>query len=162
MLRISTKGRYGVRLMLDLAVNYKGRPVLLREVAKRQKISEKYLSQLITPLKAAGLISSSRGAHGGYLLAKDPRHINLKEIVESLEGPLSVVECVTAPGVCSRSDSCVARHVWTATRKQIADFLSSLTLDKLAKMEKEKHSDLQKKRSRKSRRMSAETKMRGS
>ncbi|MCD6385213.1 Rrf2 family transcriptional regulator [Candidatus Sumerlaeota bacterium] len=137
-MRISTKGRYGVRLMLDLAVNYNGRPVLLREVAKRQKISEKYLSQLIIPLKTAGLISSSRGAHGGYLLAKDPRNISLKEIVESLEGPLSIVECVTTPSVCSQSGTCVARDVWTATMKQIAGFLSSMTLDKLAKMEKKK------------------------
>ena len=92
MIRISTKGRYGTRLMLELALNYGNGTMLLKEVAQSQDISVGYLEQIIPNLKAAGLINSSRGAHGGYELARPPEEINLKEIVEALEGPLSLIE----------------------------------------------------------------------
>ena len=102
MMKLSTKGRYGARLMLELALEYGKGPVLLKEVAERQEISEKYLGHLISPLKAAGLINSTRGAHGGYTLAKASKDITLAEVVQAVEGNLSVVECVSSPGVCSR------------------------------------------------------------
>jgi len=86
-MKLSTKGRYGVRLMLDLAAHYGERPVLLKEISQREDISEKYLWHLITPLKSAGLIHATRGAHGGYELAKAPSEITVKDVFEVVEGP---------------------------------------------------------------------------
>lgn len=102
--------------------------MLLRDIAERQEISEKYIWQLIVPLKAAGLIASVRGAHGGYRLAKDLANITLRDIVCTLEGPLSVVECVHYPEVCSRADICVSRDVWSEVSEKMQDILQSLTL----------------------------------
>ncbi len=138
MIRISTKGRYGVRLMLDLALHYGEGPILLREVAERQRVSEKYLGQLIIPLKTAGLLFSSRGAHGGYLLSKPPEKITLKNIVETLEGTISLVECVQAPEICNLSSECAVRDVWAAVGKEVADYLDSITLADMVKLEKKK------------------------
>ena len=112
-MKLSTKGRYGARLMQDLAVHYGNGngPVLLKDIAERQGISEKYLGHLIAPLKAAGLINSTRGAHGGYMLAKGPSGITLKEVIQALEGSLSLAECIDAPCVCHRVKSCVTRDI---------------------------------------------------
>ena len=139
MLRISTKGRYGVRFMLELALQYGNGPVYLKQIAENQDISDNYLSQLIIPLKSAGLIIASRGAHGGYILAREPGAINLREIVEALEGPIAVVECVTAPIICKKSESCAARDVWSSASAKFAEYLQSTTLADLAKQEHDKH-----------------------
>ena len=130
-MKLSTRGRYGVRLMLELALHQGNGPVLLREIAQRQDISEKYLWQLINPLKVAGLIKSLRGAHGGYLLAKKPEEVNLKQILSVLEGPLCLVDCVEHPSSCDRSPSCIAHDVWTEAAKGILDVLEAMTLDKM-------------------------------
>lgn len=114
--------------MIDLALHTGEGLVLLRDIAERQEISEKYIWQLIVPLKAAGLIASVRGAHGGYRLAKDLANITLRDIVCTLEGPLSVVECVHYPEVCSRADICVSRDVWSEVSEKMQDILQSLTL----------------------------------
>lgn len=118
MIRLSTKGRYGARLMLELALQYGKGPILLKDIAKRQEISEGYLEHLLPPLKSAGLINSSRGAHGGYILAKALSEITLKEIVQTLEGSLSPVECVDTPTVCQRVRSCVTRDIWKKLGKK--------------------------------------------
>ena len=131
MMKLSTRGRYGVRLMLDLALHQGRGPVLLREIAKRQEISEKYLWQLINPLKAAGMINSLRGARGGYLLAKKPSEINLKQILAVLEGSLCLVDCVENPSNCERAPACITRDVWTEASKGILDVLESMTLEKM-------------------------------
>jgi Rrf2 family protein len=127
-MKLSTKGRYGVRLMLDLALHYGQGTVFLRDVAKRQEISEKYLWQLTGPLKAARLIRSTRGPHGGYALAKPPQDINLREIVNILEGPLCIVDCVDDPGLCDRALACHARRIWSIISMRILDVLESTTL----------------------------------
>jgi len=140
-MRLSTKGRYGVRLMLELALHYGKGAVLLKTIAEMQQVSEKYLWHLIVPLRAAGLISTKRGVHGGYTLAKPPSQITLKEIVEILEGPMSLVECVKFPSVCERSTFCAARDVWVKLSEKLMETLGSITLEELANSQRKKLSD---------------------
>lgn len=134
-MKISTRGRYGVRLMLELAQDYGKGPLTLREISRRQGISEKYLWQLVTPLKKAGLITAERGAHGGYSLSKRPSKITLKQIVTTLEGPLCAVECVENPGICKRARMCASRDVWKEVSDKIDDTLEGITLEDLAERE---------------------------
>lgn len=141
-MKLSTKGRYGTRLMLDLALHYKQGSVLLKDIAHRQGISEKYLGHLIVPLKAAGLINSNRGAHGGYILAKSPQDIGLDEIIHALEGNIRLVECVTAPEVCSRVNSCVTREIWGLIGDKITEVLESTTLEDMVKRYEQKQEPL--------------------
>ena len=138
MMRLSTKGRYGTRLMLHLALYYDKGHVLLKDIAKSQEISGGYLEHLLPSLKAAGLIKSWRGAHGGYRLAKAPSRITLREIVQALEGSLSPVECVDTPSVCQRVHSCVTRDVWERLGEKISNILESVTLKDLVEMQKDK------------------------
>src|SRR4030065_2254437 len=93
-MKISTKIRYGTRAMLELASRYGEGPIELREIAKRENISPKYLEQVIIPLRTAGLVKSVRGSKGGYSLAKPPSEILLKDVIEVLEGPLDLIECL--------------------------------------------------------------------
>jgi len=127
-MKLSTKGRYGLRLMIDLAVHYGEGPVLLREVARREEISEKYLSNLVNPLKARGLVEATRGVHGGYVLGKPPAEITMREIVEVLEGPLCLVDCVAKPAGCNRIPLCVARDLWSEVARGISQVLEKYTL----------------------------------
>lgn len=117
--------------MLELAKSYGKGNVFLKDVAKNQEISEKYLSQLVIPLRGANLIQSARGAHGGYALARESAEINLYQIVNALEGPMSVVECVSNPKVCSRYDECPTQQVWSGLNNSIIKFLENITLDSL-------------------------------
>ena len=137
-MKLSTKGRYGARLMLDLAFHYGEGPQLLKDIAQRQEISDKYLWQLIAPLKSARLINSTRGAHGGYNLARKPSEITLQDIVEVLEGPLCIVECVDNPSVCKRWETCVTRDIWDETSHKISQVLKSVSLEDMVKKRKEK------------------------
>jgi len=137
-MKLSTKGRYGTRLMQDLAIHFGQGPVLLKDIAHRQEISEKYLGQLVIPLKNAGLIQSTRGAHGGYTLSCDPGSITLKQVIEAVEGSLSLVECVDKPDFCTKSDSCVDRDVWAKLTNDMIRTLESITLKDLADKEKTK------------------------
>ena len=132
MIRISTKGRYGTRLMLELALNYGKGTMLLKDIARNQDISVGYLEQIIPNIKSAGLINSSRGAHGGYTLSRPPEEITLKEIVEALEGPLSLIQCVRSPETCDRSECCVTRDVWGELSGKLDETLGSRTLYDLA------------------------------
>ena len=127
-MRLSTRGRYGVRLMLDLALHYGQGPVLLKEIASRQEISEKYLWHLIPPLKNAGLINATRGPHGGYTLARPPLQITLEHIISVVEGPISLVKCVDNQTFCTRVDICIARDIWDEVSEKITDILASITL----------------------------------
>ena len=137
-MKLSTKGRYGIRLMLDLAAHYGERPVLLREISRREDISEKYLWHLITPLKSAGLIHATRGAHGGYALAKAPSEITVKDVFEVVEGPICLVDCMENPATCKRSDFCIARDLWGDASKALAESLEKTTLASLVKKQKDK------------------------
>ncbi|MBN2097519.1 MAG: Rrf2 family transcriptional regulator [Candidatus Omnitrophica bacterium] len=139
-MRLSTKGRYAARLMLELALHYGKGPMLLRDVAEREEISEKYLGQLVAPLKAAGLISSSRGAHGGYALANAPKDISLCEIVQAVEGNLALVECVHSPKICSRVNSCVTRDIWGRLSERLTEELESISLQDIVYQHRRKQS----------------------
>ncbi len=127
-MKISTRGRYGTRMMLDLAAHHDQGPTPLREIANRQDLSVKYLEQLIIPLKAAGYIRSVRGARGGYTLAKKPDKINVGQIIKVLEGGLSLVDCVEDPKVCEREKNCPTRDIWLRMSERLMEELSSLTL----------------------------------
>jgi len=132
-MRLSTRSRYGVRLMLELALNKKHEPMFLKDIASSQDISEKYLSQIILPLKNSGLVTTYRGAHGGYLLSKPAEEISLHEIVELLEGDLSLVDCVTSPNVCNRSTACPTRNIWSQMSSLLKNYLKEVTLADLVK-----------------------------
>ncbi len=137
-MRLSTKARYGTRALLDIALHGGGRPVLLRDIARRQQISPLYLVHLIAPLITAGIMRSTRGARGGVWLAKAPREIKLSEVIELLEGPLTLVECIDDPKYCPRSDTCVTRDIWSELKKAINGVLESKTLQDLVEMEEQK------------------------
>lgn len=131
-MKLSTRTRYGVRMMLALAAREGEGPVFLKEIARSEDISEKYLSQIIIPLKAKGLLAAFRGAHGGYILGRPASEIRLREIVEPLEGDLRLVECVGNPKTCRRSARCVTREVWEGMSSRLLEYLDSLTLEDLA------------------------------
>ena len=137
-MRLSTKGRYGARAMLDLALNSGKGPVLLRDIAKRQEVSEKYLEHSITTLRKAGLVRSIRGARGGYMLAKSPSQIRLSEIMEVLEGSMAPVECVDDPQVCQRAQLCVTRDIWAKMKEAIDNILESITLQDMVEQQNRK------------------------
>jgi Rrf2 family protein len=114
--------------MLDLALKHGKGPIFLKDVSKDQEISEKYLGQIIMPLKAAGLVNSYRGAHGGYTLNREPDKITLREIVSTLEGDLNMVECVGDPSSCARFSVCVTQQVWCDVAHAVSRTLESMTL----------------------------------
>ena len=124
--------------MALLALKYGQATVFLKDIAKAENISEKYLSLIIIPLRRVGLVNSVRGAHGGYSLAKDPSQITLKEIVDVLEGDCSLVDCVKNPSVCPRVPICASHDIWEMIGGKISETLSSITLDTLVKMNQEK------------------------
>ena len=101
-MKISTKGRYGLRILIDLATHDPGKPRLIRDIAQSQQISEKYISRLVIDLRKAKLVRSVRGINGGFHLAKAPEQITLLEILETMEGPISVVDCVRSPEKCKQ------------------------------------------------------------
>lgn len=132
-MRLSTRSRYGVRLMLSLATSNSSEPVFLKDIARSEEISEKYLSQIILPLKAKGLINTIRGAHGGYLLGKPASRITLRDIIEPLEGDISLVDCVANPALCERSNACATREVWDEMSSLLLEFMDRFTLEDLVK-----------------------------
>jgi Rrf2 family cysteine metabolism transcriptional repressor len=138
MIRISTKGRYGTRFMLELATHYGNGPLLLKDIARRQEISEGYLQHIVDALKGAGLVLSSRVGHGGYTLAKSPDRISLHDILGILEGSINLVECIDNDDVCDRSTSCVVRDVWKDVSETLSHSLERITLQQMVSMKKER------------------------
>jgi len=124
--------------MLELASRYGEGPIELKEIANKENISLKYLEQVIIPLRAAGLIKSVRGSKGGYALAKPPSEICLNEMVEILEGPLSLIECLHDPKICHRVSTCVTREIWEEVSDAINGIFRSITLEDLVNRKKEK------------------------
>ncbi len=136
-MRLPTKARYGMRAMLDLAVNYGGNePVLMRDIASRQDLPEKYLEQVLIHLRNAGLVRSVRGAKGGYMLARDPSEITLLEIVEACIGDVTMVDCTEDPGYCNKVDACATFVVWKDLTEAIRGSLESKTLADLVEIQK--------------------------
>jgi Rrf2 family protein len=137
-MKISTKGRYGTRTLMDLALHEGEGPVQLKEIAERQQISLQYLEHLIRPLIAAGMIKSVRGARGGIWLVKQPQDIKLSEIVNILEGSLCIVDCLNNPESCDRYKYCAARDIWCELEDAMNDILESTTLWDLVERQKTK------------------------
>jgi Rrf2 family cysteine metabolism transcriptional repressor len=137
-MKISTKGRYGTRTLVDLALHEGEGPVQLKDVAERQQISLQYLEHLVGPLIAAGIIRSIRGARGGVLLRKQPEEIKLSEIVNALEGSLCVVDCLNSPESCPRYELCAVREIWLELKDAMNGILESTTLQDLADRQKKK------------------------
>jgi len=135
-MKISTKGRYGLRALMDLSIHGKsGVPVFLSDIAKRQEISDKYLEQIAAQLQRAGLVRTMRGRKGGYILNKPERDIKLSDIIEILEGPICLVDCVKEPETCAKSGSCSTRDIWTELSDKIEEILSGYTLEDLVNMQ---------------------------
>ena len=135
-MRLSTRSRYGARMMQDLAEHYDKGPIPLGEIAKRQDISVKYLEQLIIPLKQGNFIRSVRGPKGGHMLTRPPEEISIGQIVTALEGGTELTGCIGNPSECGRSSSCLTRCIWKDVSKAIYDQLHSITLSKILEMEK--------------------------
>jgi Rrf2 family protein len=135
-MKLSTKGRYSTRLMIDLAIYGPKRAVLLKDIARRQEISEKYLGHLVPLLKNAGLIHTARGAKGGFSLARPVKDITLKDIISAVEGPICLVECVNDPTVCKRMNQCAARDFWGTASNAIQKVLEGFTLESMAQEQK--------------------------
>ncbi|HOQ37398.1 MAG TPA: Rrf2 family transcriptional regulator [Acetivibrio sp.] len=140
-MKLTTKGRYGVKAMIDLALQGSEEPVSLKSIAERQNLSENYLEQLFAVLKKSGLVKSVRGAQGGYLLAGNPADITIGSILRSLEGSLAPVDCVLEedPVKCDKSDSCITKFVWEKIRDSVNSVVDSITLADLIAEYKKKN-----------------------
>jgi Rrf2 family protein len=144
MIRLSTKGRYGTRLMQNLAARYKegGKAVILKNISDEEEISIRYLEQIIIPLKINKLVKSIRGAGGGYTLARHPSQINLREILHALEGSCCLVECVEEAEICGRLSSCATFEIWKGATNLLKDYFESITLEDLVRIAEKKRRKL--------------------
>ena len=141
-MKISTKGRYGLRILVDLATHDAEKPRLIRDIAKSQQISEKYISRLVIAIRKGGMIRSIRGVNGGFHIAMKPEDITLLDVIEVMEGPLSIVDCVSAPQGCSHSANCAPREIWCKLNDDIRDLMRQTTIaDILAAYEKQNAKD---------------------
>ena len=135
IMRLTTKSRYGTRLILDLALYGQEEPVRLSEISKRQGISLKYLEKLIRYLRKAGLVESVRGPYGGYRLSKPPEEVSVGEIVRIMEGGTAITDCAMEKenvcGICNRAGACLLRHVWMETSKAMFDALDKFRINDL-------------------------------
>jgi len=132
-LRLSSRGHYGLKAMLDLAQNYGEKPVSLKSIALRQNLSEHYLEQLIAKLKKADLVKSVRGSKGGYILAREPSQLTVGDVFRAMEGPVAPLLCVSEenPVGCDEADYCITRSVWAKVRDGIVSVIDSITLEDL-------------------------------
>ena len=137
-MKLSTKGQYGTRALLELALHHGTGPILLKNVAQRQQIPLQYLEQLMTSLVRGGIVRSTRGARGGVWLAKLPQDIRLSEVIQLLEGSIAPVECVINPEICSRSRFCVTRDIWSEMKEAMNGVLESTTLQDLVERHRKK------------------------
>ncbi len=131
-MKISTKGRYAIRMMIDLAQNDTGEYISLRDISRRQDITVKYLEQIVTSLTRAGFLRSQRGNNGGYRLARDPSEYKVGDILRVMEGNLEPISCLLDdPSECPRSESCMTLPFWRGLSKVINDYVDSYTLQDL-------------------------------
>jgi Rrf2 family transcriptional regulator, cysteine metabolism repressor len=130
-MKLSIKAEYGLRAILEVAKNQNGNPLRLKDIAQRQNISAKYLEQLMTILKTAGFVRTSRGSKGGYTLAKSANQIKISEIFNTLEGPITTAECIENKNFCANATDCVIRQIWQQVHQAMTDVLQSITLQDL-------------------------------
>ncbi len=142
MIKLSTKGRYGTRLMLNLAQNYNNgnKATILKNISEKENISIRYLEQIIIPLKIQKLVKSIRGAGGGYILARDPVDIKISDILHALEGSCCLVECVEEDDYCNRIYTCATHEIWKEASKMLKDYFERITLENLLNISKNKNS----------------------
>ena len=142
-MKVSTKGRYALRLMIELALYYETEePVSIKDIAKRQGISEKYLEQIISVLNKAGFVRSIRGAQGGYVIKKKPKEYTVGMILRATEGSLAPVDCVDSENNdCTRIEDCVTITVWKKLNDAINGVVDSITLEDLVELQKQKSSE---------------------
>lgn len=139
-MKISTKGRYALRLMLDLAMNMNGQPVRVKEISVRQDISDKYLEQIISVLTKGGFVISARGPQGGYRLAKEPKDYTVGSILRLIEGKLCPVACLeTEENTCERKSGCITLPLWEKLDEAINNVVDNVTLQDLIDWDKEKN-----------------------
>lgn len=131
-MKISTKTRYGMRLMIDVAQNQGGGCVALKDVSERQGVSKKYLEQVVAPLVAADLLSVTRGTQGGYRLARSAKDITLADIVGASEDGIELLACTVDAKACDRADDCISRRIWGGMQDAIRDYLAGQTLADVA------------------------------
>ncbi len=138
-MKISTKGRYALRLMIDLAIHNTGEPISLKDVARRQEISDKYLEQIISILNKAGYVKSIRGAQGGYMLKKDPKDYTVGMILRVTEGSLAPVECVEeGMAECERMNECATVLIWQKINEAVNNVVDNITLEDLVEWKMQK------------------------
>ncbi|MGD8536440.1 MAG: Rrf2 family transcriptional regulator [Candidatus Aminicenantes bacterium] len=144
MIKLSTKGRYGTRLMLNLAYHYKNgnEAVILKSVSDDEEISIRYLEQIVIPLKINKLVKSIRGAGGGYTLARHPSKIKLNEILHALEGSCCLVDCVEDGDYCPRVSICASHDIWTYASQLLKDYFGNITLQDLIELSNKKNSKM--------------------
>lgn len=130
-MKISTRTRYGIRAVLELAMSGGSRPLQLKVIARRQDISIKYLEQLMAILKSAGFVRSVRGSKGGYMLARSPSLMKLSDLFSALEGPVVTTECVENADYCARAADCVVKQVWAEVQEAVHGVLDSITVQDL-------------------------------
>jgi Rrf2 family transcriptional regulator, cysteine metabolism repressor len=140
-MKMSAKGRYGLRIMIELADHYGQGPLPVETISKNQEISGKYIHVLMASLRSAGLLRTVRGPNGGHALARKPSAITAFDIVSALEGKSSPAECVSNASLCNRSGHCVAREVWRDVASAMDSVLSSLTLEQLATRQRVKKNE---------------------
>ncbi len=132
-MKISTKGRYALRVMIDLAVNCNEQYITSKEIAKRQEISIKYLEQIIALLNKAGYLETARGNTGGYKLAKNPNEYRVGDILKATEGNFTIIDCLTEEGMCKRQEECKTYSFWKGLDEVINEYINSKTLEDLIK-----------------------------
>ena len=142
-MKLSTRGRYGLRAMFELAREFGKEPVLMSTVAQRQDLSRKHLHNLLTILKSAGLVRSVLGPGGGFALTRPPTQIRLGEILQALEGPLSLVNCVADRRACPKANTCAAREIWRELSAVVEDTLNDITLEDVVGQKRRKSSTSQ-------------------
>ncbi len=132
-MKLSTKGTYGVKAMLDLTIHNHENPVAIKSIAERQNIPENYLEQIFTILRKSGIVQSVRGSQGGYMLAKNPEEITVGMVLRVLEGSLAPVYCVeeNKPIICNRYENCITKYIWAEIRDKIYGVVDSITFAEL-------------------------------
>lgn len=129
-MKISTKGRYGIRSIAELAINYGKEPLSIKSISERQDISEYYLEQIFAKLRKAGIIKSTRGSQGGYTLTRKPSEITIYDVLNPLEGPVEISECLQDVK-CDKENCCPAKNLWGRVQKSINEVLINITLQDL-------------------------------
>jgi Rrf2 family cysteine metabolism transcriptional repressor len=140
-MKLSTKCRYGLRAVVDIARYYGKGPAKRKDIAKKENLSSSYLENILLVLRNHNLVETTRGVNGGYVLSRQPSEITAYDIVNALEGPLSLVDCVNKPNQCRRSDDCVTRIVWKELAGALRSTLSAITLQELLDREKKSAAD---------------------